>query len=606
MKINKKLDDVLQKAVIANHPENPSLFTELKKKIPDLRTLNTLHSEKLLAYKMEPKHGQEGNNLNNEVHHNVCNYATLFPENWSQFALMTKNGHHSDGDSDNRSISSPGQNSHHGDWSGSDSKDGNDASFGSPRSISSGLSTDESATAKSPMLTSSSAKSSNGYVNGDIHENGGFSPARQMAQFHLNKRLSRAVSISASCPSNEIANHDHDDIYYGAIDGNGKNINGSSAKIRRVDSPTDSGIESGKEHCNGTPTTSVCSSPRSAMDDKVKDVSDSEGSEKQESIDDMPMLKRALQAPPLINTNMLMDEAYRHHKKFRAAARKEGEPPSPSTTTSSSGQSIGDNLASSHSTLLKTLEQPSRYMNEQQLKRTDLIHNIIMRTEAASSTSTTPTRGRPPIDSVQNSTIKNGSSTYHNGAVPHQKNGAVQSSHNMMPSIQHQQNQKGVVVCPPGYYIPSNYQTSNSCPYSMNGATTNAQQTTIMRTAKIPSQVLPSQSSSIASVPRIVYTSAIDSNSHQQSYVQQHHRRSPCSPTNRMSPQQAALVIGSNPSSQQNSHFTRSLTSSPTSNTKHTILMSQSDVTDSQPLNLSKKPSPPNSPPTDITIKIES
>lgn len=41
------------------------------------------------------------------------------------------------------------------------------------------------------------------------------------------------------------------------------------------------------------------------------------------SIDDMPMLKRALQAPPLINTNMLMDEAYRHHKKFRAAQRKE-------------------------------------------------------------------------------------------------------------------------------------------------------------------------------------------------------------------------------------------------------------------------------------------
>src|SRR5699024_10873033 len=111
--------------------------------------------------------------------------------------------------------------------------------------------------------------------------------------------------------------------------------------------------------------------------------------------DDMPVLKRALQAPPLVNTNKLMDEAYRHHKKFRAAARRDTEPHSPSTTTKeassstpgviTSHSSVASSLASSHSTLLKTLEQPSRYLNEQQLKRTDLIHNIIMNTEAVNA-----------------------------------------------------------------------------------------------------------------------------------------------------------------------------------------------------------------------------
>lgn len=167
----------------------------------------------------------------------------------------------------------------------------------------------------------------------------------------------------------------------------------------RVDSPTDSGIESGKEHCNG----SVCSSPRSALEDKVKDMSDSESnekheadsvshekhhenhqhhsvdhsmpkqtesmvvSEKLETIEDMPMLKRALQAPPLINANMLMDEAYRHHKKFRATKREE----KPSTTTP-------DQLASTHSTLVQALER-APFLTDQQLKKTDLIHKFCMR-----------------------------------------------------------------------------------------------------------------------------------------------------------------------------------------------------------------------------------
>lgn len=150
-------------------------------------------------------------------------------------------------------------------------------------------------------------------------------------------------------------------------------------------------------------------------------------------IEDMPMLKRALQAPPLINTNMLMDEAYRHHKKFRAAQRGR-EPssdrhavcstsgassaastlsggraagsessslnnspapsPAPSNPPACSGaehQEAGSggrasSLADMHSTLLSKLNQPSSVqMSEQRIKCNDLIHEIILRDHSSSS-----------------------------------------------------------------------------------------------------------------------------------------------------------------------------------------------------------------------------
>jgi len=75
---------------------------------------------------------------------------------------------------------------------------------------------------------------------------------------------------------------------------------------RGIESPSgDSGIESG-----------ACSSPARSEDLVMSE--------------DMPVLKRALQAPPLIDTNVLMNEAYRPHKKFRYT----------SATSSSSSSSV--------------------------------------------------------------------------------------------------------------------------------------------------------------------------------------------------------------------------------------------------------------------------
>lgn len=252
-KMQRRLTDVLQKAIAAGHPDQPQLCAELMKKVPDLRTLNTLHSEKLLAYKMEPATPPYLN-------------AASSGESWGMK-----------------------------DWSPA-----------SPRSVAS--STNSLDGAKSPVRSGS---------------------------------FSSSTDYSPDSPTGSK----------------------SYAKVRRVDSPTDSGIESGKEPSCCTPTASVCSSPRS-LDEKVKEVAD----ESERPEEDMPVLKRALQAPPLVSPNQLMEEAYRHHKKLRAA-RKE------------SASSSAD-LASSHSTLVGRLQQAPRFMSEQQLKRTDLIHNIIMRNES--------------------------------------------------------------------------------------------------------------------------------------------------------------------------------------------------------------------------------
>ena len=391
-KIHRKLDNLLQKSVNANHPENAGLFAELKKKIPDLRTLNTLHSEKLLAFKMEPRLGTQVASSTGDG----AIVSALLPDRWTD-----------------------------SDWSDSPKE----ASYGSPRSVCSVMSADESATSvKSPPRCASASSAKSSADAGAQSE-----PLRPAKRPHASG--AKSVSSSSVLPHLENGCSSGDESYFSESPlkgcANGANGGGNAyAKLRRVDSPTDSGIESGKEHCSGsTPTTSVCSSPRSALEEKVKDVSDSECNEKQETIDDMPMLKRALQAPPLINSNMLMDEAYRHHKKFRASKR-EGSSPSPSTTTPS------DSLASTHSTLVKTLEQAPRYLSEQQLKRTDLIHNIIMRSESLpTSTAERQLQYQQHLQQQQ------------------------QAPQHQQQQQQPQAKQPSVLVSP-GYYIPA------SCPYS--------------------------------------------------------------------------------------------------------------------------------------------
>ena len=572
-KIHRKLDSLLQKSVTANHPDNPNLFCELKKKIPDLRTLNTLHSEKLLAYKMEPRLGSAASVVvgsstsststtasspevtNGSVTNGgTCNYPSLLPDRWHSLNLLA--------------AATSGQNSPNGSEF--------DMSYGSPRSVSSSvISNDDQSIKSPPRSASASSAKSNGYINGDndgvrghIHA-GPYSPPSTGDLRCPKSRSASSMTKAVSSTSGAISATEHgcssgDESYYVADSpvktGSSSTSTGNGfSKIRRVDSPTDSGIESGKEHCSGsTPTTSVCSSPRSALDEKVKDVSDSESNEKQETIDDMPMLKRALQAPPLINSNMLMDEAYRHHKKFRATKR-EGSSPSPSTTTPNESP-----LASSHSTLVKSLEQAPRFLNEQQLKRTDLIHNIIMRSGGESSLPTSSSSSSSSSSSLSTSSSSMPEARFQSLNVP----------------AHHSVTKGSNLLMGPGSYtggIPPAF--SSGCPYSG------------------------------PQVSRIMYTGSMQSDALSARRSPAHHHSSIPSPHHPLASQSpVALVMG--PSSQPKPCVSPLAASLPLSSPVAgvAIKMSQSSdlMSDSQPLNLSmsKRVSTPNSP--TVTVKMES
>lgn len=44
----------LRTLITKNHPNEASIFTKLLLKLPDLRSLNNMHSEELLAFKVHP------------------------------------------------------------------------------------------------------------------------------------------------------------------------------------------------------------------------------------------------------------------------------------------------------------------------------------------------------------------------------------------------------------------------------------------------------------------------------------------------------------------------------------------------------------------------
>ncbi|XP_075584791.1 ecdysone-inducible protein E75 isoform X2 [Dermatophagoides farinae] len=661
-KINKRLEEVLQKAIATNHhqnfPHNSSdsaaaaantLFVELTKKIPDLRTLNALHSDKLLGKsfggleqssnttptcpRMDP--GITTTTTLVTGHHQTVqpdSQSNESPDRWSSTSSTSSSstimGHFSPAsvDGEHNHVINSNHLNHHDLWMDSvkDSVGATNGSgqqqqcFGSPRSMSSGVSSDDNTTSstgrKGSISSSTSSSSSSSAPKLANYSYIRTSPATPSS--HTTKSPSPMVVVEEDAATYGHQNHNH--------------IHQSTA---RADSPTDSGIESGKEtqSSNGsapTPTPSVCSSPQSAIEDSVtnhpitKDhihhctSSDSEtGSEKHETIDDMPVLKRALQAPPLVNTNKLMDEAYRHHKKFRAAARngtgsRIEEPHSPSTTSSnnhhtavvtstptgvitshSSSTSTTSQLASTHSTLLKTLEQPSRYMNEQQLKRTDLIHNIIMNTEAVQTPATTP--GTP----ISMSILKDSSVA---ATAPVQQYNH-QHQHNQYPSETHlvgmqQQQQVTVLYAQQNSGYPYSHHISSNgggCPFSseqsriVSNSSPSSQyhQQPIYRTSPSPSTYLVDQQNSSQ---KLLVISNVPTAAH--------------SPTSAHSRPSSAL---SNHSSSSNgghpfSHLQRCLTATvapPMASQGPILLQTAAQVSDNeldcQPLNLSKKVSPP-------------
>lgn len=379
-----KLKGCLQTIVSQNRPDKPEFLQELLRTMPDLRTLSTLHTEKLVVFRTEHK-------------------ELLRQQMWNAEEDLAK---------------SPSSNT----WS----CDGNNMED----------------VAKSPMSSVSSTESAE-TTSDYSHSASSLSASAPLL----------AATLSGQCPIRHRASSGssaEDDIIGGAahLAQNGltitpviRSVGSHHVRYRKLDSPTDSGIESGNEKHDHKPVSSgssSCSSPRSSLEDQSDD--------KRHIVENMPVLKRVLQAPPLYDTNSLMDEAYKPHKKFRAMRHRESEAepapsssssstitlsshsPKPSSSTSSSsvvsshsssglGQSPppqpqsqlhmhltrplhqsphqslhnhnhqhhaslsshqSSSLSSTHSVLAKSLmEQPT--MTPEQMKRSDIIHNYIMR-----------------------------------------------------------------------------------------------------------------------------------------------------------------------------------------------------------------------------------
>merc|ERR1719225_1951370 len=176
-------------------------------------------------------------------------------------------------------------------------------------------------------------------------------------------------------------------------------------KARKLDSPSDSGIDSPKAQGSHSTNTSLCSSPRSSLEDKVKEV-EPEGPEVAAPApapaapgtleEQHPLLKRALQQPPqpfnMGGVSGFQDEVY--HKKFRHSGRKDSnEPtstqesarsPSPVTATSASHSILASQLAAppsytAGSVLASTLSRPvSRPGAKESEQRNEWLANLIL------------------------------------------------------------------------------------------------------------------------------------------------------------------------------------------------------------------------------------
>lgn len=337
-KMYTKLKACLQQVITRNRADQPEFLNELLKTLPDLRTLSTLHTEKLVVFRTEHK-------------------ELLRQQMWSAM-------------DDDAASKSPGSSS----W-GCDNSSLEDVAkspMGSVSSTESGdtlgeynhhhhhhnhhvhshgphLSSHPAASApllaatlagNSPMSTSTSScpiTSSAAVLRN--RANSGSSVEEDLASVAATAHLTQnGLTITPVVRHMPPTNSNGTVTVNGTTTASGAHQ--QQQRYRKLDSPTDSGIESGNEkhdhkmissmaNCSSSCSSgsSSCSSPRSTVDDghlmagessSTSAVAPPTAAAKKFVVEDMPVLKRVLQAPPLYDTNSLMDEAYKPHKKFRA------------------------------------------------------------------------------------------------------------------------------------------------------------------------------------------------------------------------------------------------------------------------------------------------
>ncbi|KAL5290570.1 E75 family protein [Megaselia abdita] len=418
-KMYSRLKKCLQTIINQNRPDQPEFMAKLLETLPDLRTLSTLHTEKLVVFRTEHK-------------------ELLRQQMWSI-----------DDEQPSNASKSPS-------WDDSRMDEIAKSPLGSVSSTESGdmeCSSQSSLASSAPLL----AATLSGGCPMRHRANSGGSSGEEIDIVGSHAHLTQNGLTITPIVRSQSQMHQHQ----------------IHSRYRKLDSPTDSGIESGNEKAESTKTvssggSSSCSSPRSSVDDAMETEQSSSTSQvgttpnqgtKRQIVEDMPVLKRVLQAPPLYDTNSLMDEAYKPHKKFRALRQHQRDyetaeadatiTTAAATTTSTTvqqqsqqqsqsqpltqqqqqqialspptthqsqlhmhltrttpatlatirsqspaqQQSYSSSLSSTHSVLAKSLMDQPR-MTPEQIKRSDIIQNYIMRgdqtTPVASATNLQP------------------------------------------------------------------------------------------------------------------------------------------------------------------------------------------------------------------------
>lgn len=385
MRIQNKLKMVLSSILLPQHPENESIFPELMTMIHDLRTLNTLHTEKFL----------QQCKINDHVPSVASGAASVASAAVNVGPSEAYEREHQRWDS-NLDRESTGN--------------------GSPQSSSGGdthssTSLEDTSSRRSPMGSVSSTDSSNSEVckllsnvqDLRMSNNNSSASVLMTALTSTASSISRKASIST--PSL---------------------LTTSSSTNCRVTHVTasrgsphsqDSGVASDLCSLKPPSTNSLCSSPsQSSSLESVR----STGSASPPGNERHPLLKRALQQPPMQLSNnggassvaSFQDEVYKPHKKFRrhnSSFSSKDDCPTSSTTqhhhlaSPSRSSLLASQLASEppSSLLASTLSQGLPLASEAESKRNEILAQLILNDDRCRGSSSSKQKQPPQQPQLQ-------------------------------------------------------------------------------------------------------------------------------------------------------------------------------------------------------------
>ncbi|XP_050336971.1 ecdysone-induced protein 75B, isoforms C/D isoform X4 [Bactrocera neohumeralis] len=348
-KMYSRLKGCLQKVISQNRADQPDFMSKLLDTMPDLRTLSTLHTEKLVVFRTEHKEllRQQMWTMDDEQSTNIKSPVI----NWDDARMDVE-------------AKSP-----LGSVSSTESVDleySTSSTTSAPHHRVNNLEQQPSALASSTPLLAATLSGPCPLRNRANSGSSGDSTTEMDIMGSHAHLTQNGLTITPI-----VRSHSHQQLHHHLT-------TGAPNRYRKLDSPTDSGIESGNEKNDcvikavSSGGSSSCSSPRSSVDDaldctdtptastsqaklsvspvrspkpiaptstsSLTGIVSTPNSLKRQIVEDMPVLKRVLEAPPLYDTNSLMDEAYKPHKKFRALRHREIEiaEADPSSTSNNS------------------------------------------------------------------------------------------------------------------------------------------------------------------------------------------------------------------------------------------------------------------------------